>query len=406
MKRSSRTQSRRVSKSPSLEIQDVRKRVIVREWPRDPNGPPMKATPLGKVAGNNQPLWGATVLNFFRILHMPDCISLSTISTGSKLCAWMKEIGELEHAKDEIAWAEQEAEPEELFLCDMVTLLGDEDDRPAGRRQNILSAIPEIPNRLLLHLLPEKSIVYDPDDTLHAHTGSHRPAVDRSTPRTYKLHLTQETRDAITRKQARLTATAEDKPRQGYMYATVSEEIRTGKVKEGSVIEATFAEFPPAPPPPISTPEAHLHINSCDRLGEGNHSYVYRVAWEIPRSLVMEPYTCQACVEQALFKKLREEEPEVKIDETQPLGYQIEDLLVAIAAKHGRQGKMWIEERTRPGEELEIWTTPGNFCEHEEMRNRAPTTFKVSVGAKLSIENDGHLEREARNYQQFPEHFF
>ncbi|PBK63526.1 hypothetical protein ARMSODRAFT_942310 [Armillaria solidipes] len=105
---------------------------------------------------------------------------------------------------------------------------------------------------------------------------------------------------------------------------------------------------------------------------------------------------------------------------------------------------MWIEERTRPGEELEIvdrvhgtekvgvvlteggrresrtyyegtnrrvpidvkWTTPGNFCEHEEMRNRAPTTFKVSVGAKLSVKDDGHLEREARNYQQFPEHFF
>ncbi len=182
-------------------------------------------------------------------------------------------------------------------------------------------------------------IVHDPDDTLHAHTGSHRVAVDRSTPRTYKLHLTQETRDAITRERARLTAAAEDKPRQGYMYATVSEEIITGKVKEGPVIEATFAEFPPAPPPPISTPEAHLHINSCDRLGEGNHSYVYRVAWEIPRSLVMEPYTCQACVEQALFKKLREEEPEAKIDETQPLGYQIEDLLVAIAAKHGRHGK-------------------------------------------------------------------
>ncbi len=121
-----------VPKSPSLEIQDVRKRVIVREWPRDPNGPPMKATPPGKVAGNNQPLWGATVLDFFRILRMPDCISLSTISTGSKLCAWMKEIGELEHAKDEIAWAEQEAEPEELFPCDIATLLGDEDDRPPG----------------------------------------------------------------------------------------------------------------------------------------------------------------------------------------------------------------------------------------------------------------------------------
>ncbi|SJL02713.1 uncharacterized protein ARMOST_06048 [Armillaria ostoyae] len=92
----------------------------------------MNATPPGKVAGNNQPLWGDTVLDFFRILRMPDCISLPAISTGSKLCAWMKEIGELQHAKDKIAWAEQEAEPEELFPCDMATLLGDEDNRPPG----------------------------------------------------------------------------------------------------------------------------------------------------------------------------------------------------------------------------------------------------------------------------------
>ncbi|KAK0190269.1 hypothetical protein F5146DRAFT_1043517 [Armillaria mellea] len=224
----------------------------------------------------------------------------------------------------------------------------------------------------------------------------------------------------------------------------MSEEIMTGKVKEGPVIEATFAQFPPAPPPPLSTTEAHLYINSSDRLGKGNHSYVYRVAWEIPRSLVMEPYTCPTCVEQALFKKLREEEPEAKIDGTEPLSYQIEDLMVAIAAKHGRQGKVCmdsIREETRPAEKVEIvesihgsekvvvteggreshtcyegtthrvpidvkWTTPGNFCEHEEMRNRVPTTFKVSVAAKLSIKNDSHLEREAKNYQQFPKHFF
>ncbi|KAK0447618.1 hypothetical protein EV421DRAFT_1926527 [Armillaria borealis] len=162
-----------VPKSPSLEIQDVRKRVIViaREWPRDPNGPPMKATPPGKVA----------------------------------------EIGDLQHAKDEIAWAEQEAEPEELFPCDMATLLGDEDNRPPGVQKFIDEQFEtdgcrissrrylKYQNRLPLYLLPEKLIVHDPDDTLHAHTGSHRPAVDRSTPRTYKLHLTQETRDAITR---------------------------------------------------------------------------------------------------------------------------------------------------------------------------------------------------------------
>ncbi|SJL02727.1 uncharacterized protein ARMOST_06063 [Armillaria ostoyae] len=443
-------------KTPDPKAKNVRRRVIVREWPRDPKGPIMKATPPGKVAGNNLPLWGATVLDFFRTRRIPDCENLSTISTGSKLCAWMKEIGEFEHAKDEIAWAEDEADPEELLPCDMEVLLRDDDLRAPGVQKLFDEKFKidgdrisskrylKFQNHLPLHLLPEKLIVHDPDDILHVHTGSHRPAEDRSTPRTYKLHLTQETRDAIAKERAKLAAAAEGQPREGRIYATASEEIITGKVKEGPVIEVTFAEFPLIPPTPLSTPDAHLYINSCDRLGKGNHSYVYRVAWEIPRSLVMEPYTCLACVEQALFKKLREEKPEAKIDETQPLDYQMEDLMVAIAAKHGRQGKMWIEERTRPGQELEIvdrvhgtekvgvvlteggrhesrtyyeganrrvpidvkWTTPGNFCEHEEMRNRAPTTFKVSVGAKLSIENDDHLEREARNYQQFPEHFF
>ncbi|PBK63512.1 hypothetical protein ARMSODRAFT_537194 [Armillaria solidipes] len=117
--------------------------------------------------------------------RMPDCISLSAISTGSKLCAWMKEIGELQHAKDEIAWAEQEAVPEELFPCDMATLLGDEDNRPPGVQKFIDEQFKtdgcrissrrylKYQNRLPLYLLPEKLIVHHPDDTLHAHTGSH-----------------------------------------------------------------------------------------------------------------------------------------------------------------------------------------------------------------------------------------
>ncbi|KAK0472454.1 hypothetical protein IW261DRAFT_1424281 [Armillaria novae-zelandiae] len=390
-------------KTPEPEARDVRKRAIVREWPRDPKGPIMKSTPPGEVADNNQPLWGATVLDFFRT----------------------SQIGELGHAKDEIAWAEDEAE-QVLFPCDMARLLRDEDHRPDSVRKLFdekfqieggrISArrYLKYQNHLPPHSLPENLIVHDPDHTLHVHTGSHRPVEDRSTHRIYKLHLTQETRDAIIQEQAKLAAAAESKPGKGCIYATMSEDIRTGKVKESSVIEATFVEFPPAPPPPLSTPEAHLYINYCDRL---------------------------ACVEQSLFKKLREEEPDANIDETQPLIYQIEDLMMAITAKHGRQGKMWIEERSRPGEELEIvdgtrgtqevvvaeggcdsrtfyegttrrvpidvnWTTPGNFCEHEEMYNQVPTTFKVSVGAKLSLKDDGHLEREAKNYQQFPEHFF
>ncbi|KAK0190268.1 hypothetical protein F5146DRAFT_1193647 [Armillaria mellea] len=112
-------------KSPEAEAKDFRRRLIVRGWPRDPKGPIMKATPPGKVAGNNQPL------------RIPDCENLSTISTGSKLCAWMKEIGELEHAKDQIAWAEDEPDPEELFPYDMAVLLRDDDLRAPDDQRSI-----------------------------------------------------------------------------------------------------------------------------------------------------------------------------------------------------------------------------------------------------------------------------
>ncbi len=50
-----------------------------------------------------------------------------TIANSSRLLAWAKEVGELKHAEDEIAWAEEEESPKELFPYDMACLLSDED---------------------------------------------------------------------------------------------------------------------------------------------------------------------------------------------------------------------------------------------------------------------------------------
>ena len=52
------------------------------------------------------------------------------------------------------------------------------------------------------------------------------------------------------------------------------------------------------------------------------------------------------------------------------------------------------------------WSVPGKYCEHQPKRQDAPTTFQVEVAAKLSIQHDDHLVREARNYQKFPAHFY
>ncbi len=123
----------RKAKSPSTASKPgpdtVRHRAIRRQWPRDPKGPVIQG-PYGtfKMAGNGLPLWGATVLDFFHTRRIADCPYLELTSTSSKLLAFVKAVGELDHAPDEIAWAEQEADPVEIMPYDMATMLRDLDE--------------------------------------------------------------------------------------------------------------------------------------------------------------------------------------------------------------------------------------------------------------------------------------
>jgi hypothetical protein len=60
------------------------------------------------------------------------------------------------------------------------------------------------------------------------------------------------------------------------------------------------------------------------------------------------------------------------------------------------------------------WQSPdltgAEYCEHLRVRlgkdNQIPQTATVSITAKLSIQHDKHLAREAANYANFPSHFF
>ena len=53
------------------------------------------------------------------------------------------------------------------------------------------------------------------------------------------------------------------------------------------------------------------------------------------------------------------------------------------------------------------WQNPKAPCTHVTHRIRPhPRTAMFQVVAKLSVQHDAHLEREARNYQSFPDHFF
>ncbi|KAG7442269.1 uncharacterized protein BT62DRAFT_1010532 [Guyanagaster necrorhizus] len=82
----------------------AKQRVVRCIWPRDSNGPVMADLPSGKVTENNQRVWGATLEDFHYVRPFPKASSVTTRMCGSRLAAWMKEVGEVEHAKEEIQW--------------------------------------------------------------------------------------------------------------------------------------------------------------------------------------------------------------------------------------------------------------------------------------------------------------
>jgi hypothetical protein len=124
-----------------LKAKTGRKRVVFRSWPRDPLAKEKYIKPEntlpGKTTSNGMQLWGATLYDFYRVRRVTDLDSLSTISTGSKLAAWMKANGELEFAKPEIEWAEMEADPQEVPPCDIGGLMNDFDFRISMKIQGV-----------------------------------------------------------------------------------------------------------------------------------------------------------------------------------------------------------------------------------------------------------------------------
>ncbi|KJA23329.1 hypothetical protein HYPSUDRAFT_137756, partial [Hypholoma sublateritium FD-334 SS-4] len=99
-------------------------------------------------------LWGATVHDFY--------YTRRAICTGSTLLKWMKEIGELRHAKYEIARAEAEADPFELFPCSMDKLLRlDDSDSPGNIRvSNENFKLVRLCQPILVFILQFLSLIY------------------------------------------------------------------------------------------------------------------------------------------------------------------------------------------------------------------------------------------------------
>ncbi|KIY67695.1 hypothetical protein CYLTODRAFT_282325 [Cylindrobasidium torrendii FP15055 ss-10] len=428
-------------------LAENKRRVIMRSWPRAPNGTFLtnKNGHVGKVAGNDIPLWGATVLDFYYTQRMPDMANIQTITTGSKLMGFCKENNELDAAKEQLEWAELEPDPVEVLPYDMSALLKKIDEGTVKPPAD--GVIRPFHHRIPLHLLPERLIVHDPDNTLlcaaeyadsadefvREHTPEPADLPTQSEPFMFNLTLSPENAKLVQEKRAQIL----DKPQA----ASPGILLLTGE--PGEPIDALFARFPPRPREPISVPEAHLYLSHEKRIGKGHHSFVYGASWELPRIIVEEPSICEECAAQAILEKLKLAYPDVPVNPEDPVGWQIEALLMASSS--GERGalktastvipptKLSTKEpgksnekervvslgeataRTResyngPAREIILdnleWNMPGRYCEHQPLRQAAPTTFKVHIAAKMSIDGDAHLAREASNYQKFPKHFF
>src|ERR1700729_2933163 len=68
---------------------------------------------------------GATLYDFFSFRRSYQIPNLRTSSTGSKLAAHMRQIGELDWADDEMHWASREEDPVEVPPCDIGKLIKD-----------------------------------------------------------------------------------------------------------------------------------------------------------------------------------------------------------------------------------------------------------------------------------------
>jgi hypothetical protein len=187
-----------------------------------------------------------------------------------------------------------------------------------------------------------------------------------------------------------------------------------------------FVALPFQPPIPPAR-EAHLYLSPTESIGEGNHSFVYRAEFELPRSTFMDDEICDQCIIDDAYRTLMEEDgpngerrdpkwdekvgcytvkktgkPPLSMSVDADTEYLVEPSTLHLALEydgpfrliHSKIGYQCLER--------------GPYCEHIATSRQGihPSTAKVKVAAKLSVQHDLHIGREAEAYQAFPRHFF
>ncbi|KAF9565508.1 hypothetical protein CPC08DRAFT_683586 [Agrocybe pediades] len=416
------------------------------------------------MAPNGLQLWGATLNDFYIVSRVHGLDNLHTHSTGSKLAAWMKAHGET-YAADHLAMAEQEAEPELILPCDIGRLIKDSERVPFEKKTwskanpdgkgkepfsgNFPRRIPTLQQYIPQFFLPAKLVVHDPwmlldtgrkndtyedtdydwdtkEDIIHIYSlqapqKDERGAADRTD---LDNGLAKRSLDHANFLRDPHTKHRDNFP-SGYF-------VHTEHVKEGPTKPPIYIVLP-LPPNRERAPEAHLYISPAGKIGEGNHSYVYRAELEIPRNQLVSEEICDQCVFEGLEKRLVEEDGkdgekrDPKWDElsgryewhvTKKRTAEETSMVDPVTGKVTRyqiakaefKEKLQYEGPIRAIESRVQYQdlSKAAYCVHLRSSPHSihSLTSKVHVAAKLSMQNDRHLESEARNYHAFPRHFF
>ncbi|KAF8419966.1 hypothetical protein L210DRAFT_3575970 [Boletus edulis BED1] len=326
--------------------------------------------------------------------------------------------------------------------------------------------------RIPLYLLPETLYVHDPFWLLRARERRFRNTSWTSRPdivRTYNLNISKSVRSQI--EEARRTAEEleEFKARTLILlrYKRTEEQIKNHQ----PIIEVPL---PPYPRRMMKLEESHLYLSPVAKVGEGNHSLVYKGEWELPRDLFRKERICQFCFKESVDKEIQRLKDTGRWDEMlraaswgpdgvtgcQPTKEEVD--AVNDTPNPARDGNIIerkficnVPSNVVPSRVIEllddvnVWgpimkrestnideihfgsdedgdeSADGSYvptiridppfsyesqksCTHVAHTLDVPTprTAKFTVAAKLSFEYDPHLAQEARNYQNFPEHFF
>ncbi|KAH7885016.1 hypothetical protein F5I97DRAFT_1811584, partial [Phlebopus sp. FC_14] len=396
-------------------------------------------------AGNGLDLWGATLYDFYHVRALPSVPGYIKISTGSKLTNVMKAFDELSTAKDQLAWAEREESPKEIPAWDPAEAIDCYERRvhlgcfnAYSLRKEVREAAvksgttwrssgPENPCRpfplqrgVPLHLLPKKLHVHDPWNLLSVNFYNIHPKEAWSSKEdvihTYLLSLPSASREAAD-EASKAAAAEEDAVKEQTIMLLPQEEA--GETNEPAII----AVLPKRPRNLTEVPEAHLYISPKGRLGEGHHSVVYRAEWELPRDLFCKSTICRPCVEEKVegtssssamevdSSASQRKVGEVIIEEMHIPGETIHSPRSPATVTHPRV----VRTTSYKGVTVQIyadvpWQNPSfpeTMCKHRTaLCKPVPRTAVCEVAAKLSLEHDQHLAREASNYVKFPAHFF